>query len=617
MLKKFEHKIDKYDVVSFDVFDTLLVRLVSDPADVFLLTGAKCQKLTGLSSEEFKKRRIEAANQATTADEYNEPTLKDIYKHMNFLSAMTRERVMQTEMEIERSVLKANPLILDFYNKCVTSGKTIIATSDMYLSSSFIKEVLSKSGYHDIEKVYVSCECKKNKSSGKIYQLIEKEMAVPAHRILHIGDSWKSDYAKPKTEGWHSAHIQKIHAQSDSLTDTIIKRSVLFQNSDNYFYKLGYSVLGPILFGFCRWLNEEFESRGISTKLFLSRDGKIMLDAYSILYPDSVNTNYFHISRKAINVATLWMHPDFNNLRQYVEDTYSFSIKIFLKRIGLDHVSIETDLDLDQEYISTDFWNNKKIEQLYNEQIKKIAVSNSRRQYEYFRSYFQSMVKGQRIAIVDIGWRGSMQNRLEELIEKQTEWKGINVDGFYLGIESNQHNKHGYLYQSSEQSERKTIIDSGVGLFETLFLAHEGTTIGYREKDGKILPILDAYEIKDQETIEKVELIHTGARDFIHAMKDIGVVLLDKPDTDCTFNFFKKLSLSPTEEDINQLENITFNDTVNESLISTKSLKWYMHHSGQFKRDYHKAPWKIGFLKRNVNKHIDWGKIYMKAKDKI
>ena len=50
----FARKLASYDVISFDVFDTLLLRFFSDPADVFYLIGME------LDYPDFRRIRTEA-----------------------------------------------------------------------------------------------------------------------------------------------------------------------------------------------------------------------------------------------------------------------------------------------------------------------------------------------------------------------------------------------------------------------------------------------------------------------------------------------------------------------------------------------------------------------------
>lgn len=66
-------KIKNYDIVSFDIFDTLLKRNVKEPTDVFSYMEKKYQ------IDGFCEKRIEAEKTARKKKNGLEVTLKDIY----------------------------------------------------------------------------------------------------------------------------------------------------------------------------------------------------------------------------------------------------------------------------------------------------------------------------------------------------------------------------------------------------------------------------------------------------------------------------------------------------------------------------------------------------------
>ena len=52
--------------------------------------------------------------------------------------------------------------------------KTIIITSDMYLSEAFLEKLLAQNGYSGIQKLYISSEYNAGKSDGTIYEYVRK-----------------------------------------------------------------------------------------------------------------------------------------------------------------------------------------------------------------------------------------------------------------------------------------------------------------------------------------------------------------------------------------------------------------------------------------------------------
>lgn len=608
--------INNSEIVSFDIFDTLLIRIVNKPEDVFFLVGDNCKYITNSSPEKFVKERIKAAQIASMHAKNGECTLREIYDCLQGYSEYEKERLQEEELKLERAVLRKNEKITKLYSTCISLDKRIIAVSDMYLPSSFLMDILKENGFEKIEKVYVSCELQKNKQSGEIFRAVQKELGD--YRFLHIGDSWKSDFINPRKNGWESIHINKNKTRRMPMSD-LLRLKLIETYSGDYFDRLGYCVLGPILFEFNKWLHKEVMEKNISSILFFSRDGKIIKESFDLMFPDySISKNYFYISRRAMNTIALWMHPGFTVLKDYIETTYSFSFRSFLKRIGINSLDRSDDIgiDLDKEYLASEFWNNPIVATVYNEKIKKIAVENSERQYDYFWKYFQSHVKKGNLAIVDIGWRGSMQTRLESL-DSLLRATGIKeVHGFYLGIESEEINRHGFLYKGKKQSSNKTVIDGGVGVFESLFLAREGTTVGYSNENGNVHPILDEYEINDEETKRNLNKIQQGALDYVSEMCAFQIARESSDEKRRSFDQFKRICLKPCKEDIKKIGSVQFNDTTNITLIQNNGLLYYLRHFKRLRVDYHNAPWKIGFLKANISSIINWGLLYKILKNK-
>ena len=69
-----------YDIISFDIFDTLIERKVSRPSDIFRLTGEKV--LGKAEAEEFCQKRILAERTAREGRNSQETDLDGIYDNL-------------------------------------------------------------------------------------------------------------------------------------------------------------------------------------------------------------------------------------------------------------------------------------------------------------------------------------------------------------------------------------------------------------------------------------------------------------------------------------------------------------------------------------------------------
>lgn len=165
-------KLKNYDVISFDVFDTLLFRAVSRPQDVFRIVGLK------LGIPNFKNIRIEAEKKIREQSVSGEIDIYEIYREIAKYVVIDEKTAPNIEMQVEKELVCVNPYIKSLYDHMIANGKTVIATSNMYLPCDVVRELLEKCGYTSFANIYVSCECKKIKRMvrclSKLLVILEK-----------------------------------------------------------------------------------------------------------------------------------------------------------------------------------------------------------------------------------------------------------------------------------------------------------------------------------------------------------------------------------------------------------------------------------------------------------
>lgn len=166
---------ERYPVITFDVFDTLVLRMVSRPTEVF-------SKLHGRM---FSIARQGAERIARRFNRKEEIELSDIYR---FLPGYN----MDEEIQIEKNVCFANPYMAEVYQILKKNDKKIYAISDMYLSKKDIEDILQKSNYV-LEDVYVSSEYGVCKKTGNLFKVFCENTGIKPEKILHIGDNLDSD----------------------------------------------------------------------------------------------------------------------------------------------------------------------------------------------------------------------------------------------------------------------------------------------------------------------------------------------------------------------------------------------------------------------------------------
>lgn len=217
--------IDENDIISFDIFDTLLLRNVLKPLDIFALVE-KQNKV-----KNFQKKRIKAEADSRKAINDYETTLDAIYQNLSFSD---KEILKQKELEIEKDFLIANPFMKKAYDYSIKRKKKVIIISDMYLPKNFIFNVLKLNGYTNIP-IYLSCDYKKTKASKKLYEQIEIEEKYNKNKWLHIGDNIYSDIEAANDFGLNTYHYIKVLDRNPINNDNL-KNSIIMAIINNYIY---------------------------------------------------------------------------------------------------------------------------------------------------------------------------------------------------------------------------------------------------------------------------------------------------------------------------------------------------------------------------------------------
>ena len=159
-------------VISFDIFDTCLVRKCGNPNAVYYLLGKRLFPGDNTKAMEFAtQRRFYAEERARNAYGTKYPTLLQIYQCIGLpYMQLSANALTSAEEELERELLCGVDVLRIKIKEYRLKGYKIIFISDMYLSSNFLKEVLKRENLmNDCDSIYVSCECNCSKYDGALY----------------------------------------------------------------------------------------------------------------------------------------------------------------------------------------------------------------------------------------------------------------------------------------------------------------------------------------------------------------------------------------------------------------------------------------------------------------
>lgn len=424
----------EYDVISFDVFDTLIFRPFSSPKIVFELLEAENEidhfaTLRVAVEEQVRKEKNETYGT-------REVSLEEIYERIERYTGIEKKKGMEAEIEKELDICFANPYMLNVFHMLQEYGKRIIITTDMYLSKETIQRILGKNGYQGYEKIYVSCEYEINKATGELYNLITDELGKTLSYI-HIGDNKHSDINMARKAGWGTFYYRNVNEtgkryRADGISKLIrgaaegIMNTHLHNGMNTYSpaYEFGYVNGGLYCLGYVNWIHKYAVQNKIDKVIFLARDGDIYKKIYDNLYTD-IKSEYVYWSRISTvkcNITKnqydflrrLTIYPILNGTDITLEESLN-SVNLqdlieSLKGYGLDKTEL---LSEENQRVYTEFILDNI------EKIKKIYEREERCAEQYLRSVIGDSSK---IAVVDVGWAGSGPLGIKHLIEQKWKW---------------------------------------------------------------------------------------------------------------------------------------------------------------------------------------------------
>lgn len=199
-----------YDVLSFDVFDTLLFRKVRKPVDIFRILEEK-NGIFNFASYRVQAE-IAARNKKYSESGTYEVTLEEIYQMSELKCGFSPDALVKSECAEEMLCCYANPVLKEFVDYLCAKRKPMIAISDMYLKPEFIQNMLDKNGYSCIRKVFVSSRYGLSKSDGTLFDLVCDNLGGNLS-VLHIGDNFYSDIIRCRNKSFHQLHY--LHMQTE------------------------------------------------------------------------------------------------------------------------------------------------------------------------------------------------------------------------------------------------------------------------------------------------------------------------------------------------------------------------------------------------------------------
>lgn len=522
-----------YDVVSFDIFDTLLLRPFAQPKDIFHIIGQR------LNVPEFYQLRVDAEQSARKINKVkngtSETTLEDIYTIIESKTGLDKNVGMETEFLVEKHYCKANPYMQQVFKQIRDQNKTIVLVSDMYLPINMLENILAVNGYTGYKKLYLSCDYGCSKQSKGLFKFLLKDFKNKT--IIHIGDNEKSDIYSAKSLGIDASFYKRVTAVGQQYRPTDMSELIgsaysgivnahLHNGVRKYdpYYEFGFVYGGLYIFGFCNWIHKLAHKRGIQKVLFLARDGAIYQNVFQRYFGD-IPSEYFLWSRLAKAKYT-FEHGRFSafekDIRAYLSYNNTFSVGDMLHSFGLSALESslpqyglkKCSLILEETM--------PKIEKLFCVEWQKI-VEIYKPQKQHILEYIRDKIgDAKKIAIVDVGWAGSGPLSVKNIIQNDMH---LNCEVSCLLAAATSSSKvkiaanildgsiDAYIFDSSNNRgnyDRFLKSNKGLnGIFFEIFTQACAPTFCGMDELGNYL-----FGLAEVENYGAIEKIHKGIMDF-------------------------------------------------------------------------------------------------------
>lgn len=570
---KFGKKAELYkkmagcQIISLDIFDTVIMRNVLVPADVFMLVEEKI----GREGRYFPFAKERRKAEWELLREGKQPRFDEIYERLACHSAFARDHVKewgQLELEEEKKAIIVREGMKEVLSDARKSGKRVFFTSDMYLTSDRLYSLFSDLGIEAaIDEFIISCEYGISKTDG-LHSVLRNRFSD--QRILHVGDNAEADGQCAIQAGIDevfllgSAYEQLDHSSAGELlqfSTAWTNRKLLGEFATKQFgnpfrfeenrgkvridtdYELGYYFLAPLLSVFVHWMLRKVKEYSITRLLLASRDGYIvkeLLDRMKICRPEMEfpEYTYFYTSRAVCVLAAIQREEDMIEAAE--QSPFSGSTEELLQkrfRVRSADILERKAGESDRDYILR-----------HREKILEQA-DIARRCYGVYLSEL-GIGDDDCCGFIDFVSGGTCQYGLQKFWDKRL----IGLYFLKLPTLEKENLTIDALYQKTNVYERSTALEEKYFFLERIMTSLEPTVRGFSETG---VPLFEQ-EKRSPDELESLKSIHQGLLDGAlryriedGKLADAFIGLLEKNHAVCKLPFAETASM--TDEFCNRI----------------------------------------------------------------
>lgn len=536
--------------------------------------------------------------------------------------------LLKVEIETEKEAIYINPDILPIFSKY--KDYDMYCVSDFYMDEENLKELLHYLKLPvKIKKIYSSADYLLNKRSGNLFKKFEEDLGITPSEHVHVGDNEYSDIKVANDLGITTIKMNKDNYDFECALNRKMHYDLsgLLKNDNDEasnYYNEGVK-LAPLLYFFVYGVVSHAIENNIDTVYYQTREGETFIKVHELMAKNNPfgkkmpDAKVMEVSRMgtfspSLNGVTV------NELLRLWSQYRSQSMKTLFRTLYIDIDSYKEifdkyEIDIEEEIV--DPWFNVNLQKVFNDsnfkkKIEKEISDKKKELLKYFKSSLNIVDDDKPLFVVDIGWRGTIQDNLAYIFDKKF------IDGYYLTLYDF------YNIQPVNTSKTCFIDDEGmkvkevadiITLLEWIFNPGTGSVVEY--KNGKAVR-----KAKDKELNIVKKYIKPMQDGMLAGAKEINEYIKYHPyhvdeTKNVVYDLIKNIKKNPSKTLIDAYYSMVFNDTFGTSeYIEKESKLSFLQKLNIFKvrNVLRKESWKEAYI---VYNNLGYMKILVKIKGAI
>lgn len=435
--RQIAHDLQHADLVSVDLFDTLVLRPSLSPATLQRLAALRVADRFGIDADDLLQRRLAAETRARNVVT-GDVRIEDILSAASDDDQDCVSALLNAEVELEANICIPRQWLINVLRAHRRPGQRFVLMSDTYVPRSCIEDLVKKIDCDDLfEDLFVSNEIRARKDSGAMWDVVEERYQISRHRWLHLGDNEHSDVQVPHDRGITVCHIPAPHGEAnyrgwdrrqvnpcDQLgTDLVLGLAATALYGEGHRWwdgaspgrRFGWAGIGPMLWTYLRWLIQHPATCASDRIAFLARDGylsHVLLNRLRPLLSETVPpSSYLLISRCCALSMAQASEPRFDLLLGL--NTWNGPVRELVRhRLGID---LPHDPVLDRKVeLPAQFDLATSILEPYVD----LLIEQGCRDLHAFEHYLNDLglQPGDKVVLSDLGYSGTIQRCLESVL---------------------------------------------------------------------------------------------------------------------------------------------------------------------------------------------------------